>query len=146
MWGEKGKQKKETILAKDNYTYLGKEVDISGKAKFEGTVRLDGRFEGEIVTDDTLIIGEQASIKGAIRSGTVINGGRIEASITATNKVQLLKSSVLIGDVHSPLFSMEEGVYFQGRCDMGEPPESTKAEDQAQIENGKPEEQRLGVG
>ena len=46
MWGEKGKQKKEAIIGKDNYTFLGSEVDIRGKAQFEGTVRVDGRFEG----------------------------------------------------------------------------------------------------
>jgi cytoskeletal protein CcmA (bactofilin family) len=145
MWGEKGRQKKEAIFGNDNYTFLGREVDISGKAKFEGTVRVDGRFEGEIITDDTLIIGEQAVVKGSIRGGTIISGGRIEATITATNKVQLLKSAVLIGDVHSPSFSMEEGVYFRGRCDMGAVPKTTVDMNTPQIEYGRPEDQRLEV-
>ena len=78
--------------------------------------------------------------------GTIINGGRIEATITATHKVQLLKSSVLIGDVHSPSFSMEEGVYFQGQCDMGVVPETTTEMNHSQIENGKPEDRGLEVG
>ena len=47
MWGEKGKQKKETIFEDDHYTFLGKGVDFKGKAQFEGTVRVDGCFEGE---------------------------------------------------------------------------------------------------
>ena len=42
--------------------------------------------------------------------------------ITANKKIQLLKPAVLIGDVHTPTFSMEEGVYFQGECDMGAAP------------------------
>ena len=141
MWGEKGKQKKEDKFGNEKYTYLGREVDIKGRAHFEGTVRVDGRFEGEIDTDDTLIIGEQAFVKGVIRAGTIINGGRIEATLTATNKVQLLKSSVLIGDVRSPSLSMEDGVFFQGRCDMGAEPVND-----SDIGNGNPEEQRVKVG
>jgi len=146
MWGEKGKQKKEATFENENYTYLGREVDIRGKAHFEGTVRVDGRFEGEINADDTLIIGEHAIVKGVIRGGTIINGGRIEASITATHKVELLKSSVLIGDVFSPSFSMEEGVYFQGRCDMGVVPATMPEMNHSQNENGKPEDRGLEVG
>ena len=146
MWGEKGKQKKEATFGDENYTYLGREVDIKGKAHFEGTVRVDGRFEGEINADDTLIIGEHAIVKGIIRGGTIINGGRIEATITATHKVQLLKSSVLIGDVSSPSFSMEEGVYFQGRCDMGGVPETPIEVNHSQVGNEKPEDQALEVG
>lgn len=119
MWGEKGKPKKETIFEDEHYTFLGKGVDFKGRAQFEGTVRVDGRFEGEITTDDTLIIGEHAVIKGTITGGTIISGGRVEGNITATKKVQLLRPAVLIGDIHAPSFSMEEGVYFHGMCDMG---------------------------
>lgn len=123
MWGEKGKHKKETIFEDEHYTFLGKGVDFKGRAQFEGTVRVDGHFEGEITTDDTLIIGEHAVIKGTITGGTIISGGRVEGNITASKKVQLLKPAVLIGDIHAPSFSMEEGVYFHGMCDMGGAPQ-----------------------
>ena len=122
MWGEKVKQKKETIFEDDHYTFLGKGVDFKGSAQFEGTVRVDGHFEGEITTDDTLIIGEHAVIKGTIKGGTIVIGGRVEGKITATTKIQLLNPAVLVGDVHTPSFSMEEGVYFHGMCDMGAVP------------------------
>lgn len=60
MWGEKPK-KRETIFDERHYTFLGKGVDFKGTAQFEGTVRVDGRFEGEMHTDDTLIIGEHVN-------------------------------------------------------------------------------------
>ncbi|MDT7042907.1 polymer-forming cytoskeletal protein [Candidatus Nitronereus thalassa] len=120
MWGDKDeKKKKETIFEEDHYTFLGKGVDFKGKANFDGTVRVDGHFEGEITTADTLIIGEHAVIKGSIIGGVIVSGGKVEGNIVASKKVQLLKPAVLIGDVQSPSFSMEEGVLFQGVCDMG---------------------------
>ena len=122
MWGEKEKTKREAGFGQEFYTFLGKGVDFKGKAQFEGTVRVDGNFEGEITIDDTLIIGETALIKGTITGGTIVSSGRIEGIITANKKIQLLKPAVLIGDVHTPAFAMEEGVYFQGECDMGAAP------------------------
>lgn len=120
MWGDKDeKKKKDTIFEEDHYTFLGKGVDFKGTANFDGTVRIDGHFEGEISTGDTLIIGEHAVIKGSIAGAVIVSGGKVQGNITASQKVQLLKPAVLIGDVQSPSFSMEEGVVFQGVCDMG---------------------------
>jgi cytoskeletal protein CcmA (bactofilin family) len=120
MWGDKDeKKKRDTIFEEDHYSFLGKGVNFKGKANFDGTVRIDGHFEGELTTRDTLIIGEHAVIKGSIAGGVIVSGGKVEGNIVASKKVHLLKPAVLIGDVHSPSFSMEEGVLFQGVCDMG---------------------------
>ncbi len=118
MWGEKPK-KRETIFDEQHYTFLGKGVDFKGTAQFEGTVRVDGRFEGEMHTDDTLIIGEHAIIKGNVSGNVVVSGGKVQGNITAFQRVQLFNPAVVIGDIRTPNFSMEEGVSFQGMCDMG---------------------------
>ena len=136
MWGEKEKTKREAVFGQEFYTFLGKGVDFKGKAQFEGTVRVDGNFEGEITIDDTLIIGETALIKGTITGGTIVSSGRIEGVITANKKIQLLKPAVLIGDVHTPTFAMEEGVYFQGECDMGAAPNLDMDLDERILSNG----------
>ncbi len=138
MWGEKEKMKKEAGFGQEFYTFLGKGVDFKGKAQFEGTVRVDGNFEGEITIDDTLIIGKTAIIKGTINGGTIVSSGRIEGVITANKKIQLLKPAVLIGDVHTPIFGVEEGVYFQGECDMGVAPNLDLDLDERIAENGQP--------
>lgn len=103
----------------ENFTYLGKGVDFKGVITFEGTVRVDGRFEGEIHTKGTLIIGEQAVVTGVINTGTMIAQGKVSASVTATEKIQLLKPAVLIGDVRTPSLSIEEGVQYHGFSNMG---------------------------
>lgn len=118
MWGLNGK-KKNPLEEDENFTFLGRGVDFKGVISFEGTVRIDGRLEGEIRTKGMLVVGEHAVIKGSITAGTLISGGKINANVTANQKVQLLKSAVLIGDVRAPIFSMEEGAHFHGSCDMG---------------------------
>ncbi|MBI5854203.1 MAG: polymer-forming cytoskeletal protein [Nitrospirae bacterium] len=103
----------------ENFTYLGKGVDFKGVITFEGTVRVDGRFEGESHTKGTLIIGEQAVVTGVINTGTMIAQGKVSASVTATEKIQLLKPAVLVGDVRTPSLSIEEGVHYHGFSNMG---------------------------
>jgi cytoskeletal protein CcmA (bactofilin family) len=106
----------------EHFTVLGKDVRFTGVVYFEGTVRMDSRFEGEIHTKGILTVGEHAVIKGTINATTLISAGKIKGTITATEKVQLLKSAILVGDVHCPFFSMEEGAHIQGQIDMGPSP------------------------
>ncbi len=119
MWGAKTDKKGEPIFEEGTCTFLGKGIDFKGKAKFEGSVRIDGHLDGQIIAEDTLIIGEHAVIKGEIVCGTIICKGKIDGNITASQKVRLLKPAVQIGSVHTPSLFVEEGVVFQGTCDMG---------------------------
>ncbi|MBI5411532.1 MAG: polymer-forming cytoskeletal protein [Nitrospirae bacterium] len=118
MWGLNAK-KKNALADEENFTFLGRGVDFKGVVNFDGTVRIDGRLEGEIHTKGTLVVGEHAVIKGIVTTGTLITSGKIQGNITALEKVQILKPGILIGDVRSPAFSMEEGAHFHGMCDMG---------------------------
>lgn len=123
MWNsnddKKEHKKWKAIFEEGTYAFLGKGVDFKGKAKFDGSVRIDGHFDGEIVLQDTLIIGESGVLKGEITCESIICSGKIEGNVTASQKVQLLKPAMLIGDVLTPSFSVEEGVLFHGTCDMG---------------------------
>ena len=118
MWKPNGK-KSERPEDDENFTFLARGASFKGVAHFDGTVRIDGRFEGELHAKGSLVVGEQAVIKGIVTAGTLITGGKINGSITGTEKVQLLKSAVLVGDVRTPSFSMEEGAHFHGVCEMG---------------------------
>ena len=109
----------ETNGAEEGYTFLAKGVAIEGIAQLEGVVRIDGHFNGGINANDILIIGEHAVIRGSISADEIICSGNIQANLTAKKRVKLLNPAVLVGDITTPSFSMEEGVFFQGRCDMG---------------------------
>jgi cytoskeletal protein CcmA (bactofilin family) len=103
----------------ESFTVIGKDVIFKGIAHFESTVQLDSNFEGEIHAKGMLVIGEHAVIRATITAGTLVSSGKIHGNVTASTKVHLLKTAVLIGDVRTPSFSMEEGSYFKGFNDMG---------------------------
>jgi cytoskeletal protein CcmA (bactofilin family) len=118
MWAL-GDKRAQDASDSDNLTYLGKGVDFKGVVNFDGTIRIDGRLEGEVHTSGTLIIGEQAVIKGIVSAGILMTSGKINGTVTATAKIQILKPGVLIGDVRTPGISIEDGAHFHGMCDMG---------------------------
>jgi cytoskeletal protein CcmA (bactofilin family) len=103
----------------DAFTFLGKGVDFKGVLNFDGTVRVDGKLEGEVHTTGTLIVGEHAVIKGIISAGVLMISGKINGTVTATEKIQLLKPAVLLGDIRTPAIAIEDGAHFHGTCDMG---------------------------
>lgn len=111
--------KKTGFVEEENITLLAKGVLIKGEIRVDGTVRIDGRLEGEIHTKGTVVIGEDGVVQGTVSAGILINSGKVKATVTASERVQLLKTGVLIGEIHTPSFAMEDGSKFQGLSDMG---------------------------
>ncbi len=98
--------------------YLGENVVFKGDLSFDGTVRIDGKFEGHVNTNDTLIIGETGDVVAEIVAGTVICKGKVKVAIVAATKVEMHASSKVVGDVQSPSLTMELGAVLDGNCDM----------------------------
>jgi len=119
MWARKDHSEQSTEPDYQNFTLLAKDVDFKGVVNFDGTVRVDGRVEGEIHTTGTLIVGEHAIIKGVVSAGVLMNSGKINGTITAIERIQILKPGVLVGDIRTPSIAIEEGSHFHGMCDMG---------------------------
>jgi cytoskeletal protein CcmA (bactofilin family) len=120
MWDNKKRGELETDGG--NFTVLGKDVTFKGIVHFHSTVQLDSSIEGEIHAKGMLVIGENATIRGTIIAETVVSRGKIHGNVSASGKIQLLKPGVLLGDISSPSFSMEEGSFFKGSIDMGSHP------------------------
>jgi cytoskeletal protein CcmA (bactofilin family) len=118
MWALGEKHAQETADG-ENFTFLAKGVDFKGVVTFDGTIRIDGCVEGEVHTTGTLIVGEQATVKGIISVGTLMTSGKINGTVTATAKIHIQKPGVLMGDIRTPGISIEDGAHFHGMCDMG---------------------------
>ena len=111
--------KSNSFAADDNITLLAKGVVLKGEIHVEGTVRIDGRLDGDIQTKGQVIIGEDGLVQGTITAGTVISSGRIKAKVMADERVQLMRTATLIGEVLTPVLIIEEGAKLQGVMDMG---------------------------
>jgi cytoskeletal protein CcmA (bactofilin family) len=103
------------------HTLLGKGSEFDGKLSFEGQVRIDGKYTGQIHTKDVLVIGESARVNAEISAGTVIINGTVEGIIRATQVVELHPPARVKGTIETPAMSMEKGVFFEGTTKMGEP-------------------------
>ena len=98
--------------------FLGKGTEFKGVLSFEGTIRVDGKVEGEVVSKDTLIAGDGAFLHGEITVGTIISSGKIVGNINASQKVHLLAPGSVQGNIKTPKLIIEEGVTFDGKCEM----------------------------
>lgn len=97
---------------------LGKGSQFEGKLLFEGTVRIDGKFSGEIVSTDTLIIGEGAEVKANIKVGTLTCLGDYQGDATATKSIELKAPARVRGNLTTASVVIERGVFFDGTCKM----------------------------
>ena len=99
-------------------TLLGRGATFEGKLTFEGTVRIDGRFRGEVFTDDVLVIGEGAIVEAEIDVGEVIIQGTVIGNIKAKRSIEIHAPGRVKGDVHTPSLQIDKGVVFEGRSFM----------------------------
>lgn len=98
---------------------LGRGTAFEGKLQFDGRVRLDGHFKGEIRGDDVLVIGEGALIEGTIEVGTcIVTAGEVRADIRARDAIELYPPAKVVGALHAPAIFIDRGVQFEGTCTM----------------------------
>ncbi|SRR5712691_6948244 len=115
IWKKNGKP---AVKGSDLTAYIDEASEIEGKYTFSGTVMLNGKFTGEISSNDTLIIGEKGVVNATVRAGVVLVNGEVVGNILATERVELRGSARMFGDVEAPVVVVEEGVLFEGHCRM----------------------------
>ncbi len=99
-------------------TLLGRGASFEGKLTFEGTVRIDGRFKGEVFSDDVLVIGEGAHVEAEIDIGEVIIQGTVVGNVKAKRSIEIHAPGRVKGDLHTPSLQVDKGVVFEGRSFM----------------------------
>jgi cytoskeletal protein CcmA (bactofilin family) len=97
---------------------LGRGSEFEGKLTFEGTVRIDGKFTGSIVTNDVLVVGEGAKLSAEVSCGTIIVHGEVVGNIKANSLVELHAPAKVKGNVETPALMVEKGVIFEGQAKM----------------------------
>lgn len=104
----------------DVHTILGQESTFEGKLTFEGTVRIDGNFKGEIRTEGILIVGQSARVEATLSVGSVIINGEVIGDITAKNSIEIHAPAKIRGNLCTPQLMIDKGVIFEGTSKMEE--------------------------
>lgn len=99
-------------------TLLGKDSTFEGKLTFDGAVRIEGTFKGEVFSDDVLVVGEGAYVEAEIDIGEIIIQGTVVGNIRAKRAIEIRKPGRVKGDLTTPSLSIERGVVFEGRSFM----------------------------
>jgi len=105
---------------------LGPGCKVKGTIELQGTIRVDGEFDGEIKCPDTLIIGKSGVVKANVTVKNAVIGGKLLGNIQASNKIELQTGSHVEGDIQTARLVIDEGVFFEGSCKMGQAPAAPK--------------------
>jgi cytoskeletal protein CcmA (bactofilin family) len=97
---------------------LGAGSVFEGKLHFEGQVRIDGTFTGEITTTDLLIIGEGAKVSATINCGSVEIKGDINGNVNASDSIVLRATARVQADIYAPSLVIDKGAVFEGNSRM----------------------------
>jgi cytoskeletal protein CcmA (bactofilin family) len=103
-------------------TLIAREASIHGAVRSAGDLHVDGNVSGDIAVEGALFIGKSGSVKGPIEGRSVQLAGRVEGAVRGLERVDVLATGHLEGDVYSPRVTIAEGAYFQGELHMGAAP------------------------
>ena len=99
--------------------FIDQGSEFEGKLSFKDTVRIDGRFRGEISSENTLIVGESGDIEATITSNTIAISGSVVGDVFAKSKVVVHKTGSVDGNIDTPSLVVEEGARLAGQIKMG---------------------------
>lgn len=106
-------------------TILGPGTQVKGELSCKGTIRIEGKVEGTVYSDDSVVLLDSGAIKGDIHAGQVIISGEVRGNVKAVDRLEISSQGKVIGDISAPRICIHEGVVFEGLCTMkatgGEP-------------------------
>lgn len=109
-------QPRTTVPAKN---VLNSDVSVNGSLKFTDDLLIDGLVEGDISSQGTLTIGENAQVTAEIKTSSVIIHGKLHGNIYVTDRVEMKSTAEVIGDVRAASIAIEAGAVFIGRSEVG---------------------------
>jgi len=93
---------------------IGEGTRFNGEFDLNGLLRIDGDFCGTVRTEGKVLVGKNGRAECTVYAGTVVIGGIVRGNIFANEKVVILSTGIVLGNIHSPRFIVEEGVVFNG--------------------------------
>lgn len=126
MFGSSKKNSNESIRV-DIETIIGRNTQFKGVIGGGGSIRVDGNLEGEISVDGDIVVGEQGEVIAEIKACNILVSGLVRGNVSASNKLEILSTGRLYGDVRAAVLSINEGALFKGNSSM-EPENENRTE------------------
>lgn len=98
--------------------FLEQGVKVEGRIESSGTFRIDTTMKGTLVSDETLVLGENAAVEGQISGNNIVISGKFDGVIEARGKVELQAKAIVTGEIHTPCLLIQPGALFDGTCRM----------------------------
>jgi len=113
----------DTHLADDAFinSIIGEGTKFKGEFDLNGLLRIDGDFTGVIRTRGKVLVGKNGRAECTLNAGTVVVGGVLRGEIFSTDKVIILSTGLVLGNITTPRLIIEEGVIFNGSCKITAP-------------------------
>ncbi|MCP4727958.1 MAG: polymer-forming cytoskeletal protein [bacterium] len=125
MIQEKYNQRNDKVKPSDIIeTVMGAGTFIKGIIRVKNSGRIDGIVEGEVISDQDIIIGETGEILGHIRAKRAVIGGKVRGEVKAVKRVVLEHKADLEGDIITESLKVSNGAVFNGNCRMLKNPET----------------------
>lgn len=98
--------------------FIDQGVKVEGRLELAGIFRIDGIVKGTILSERTLILGENSKVEGQIEGNAVSIAGHFEGIIFAKGRVEIHDKAVVTGEIHTPCLVLQPGAVFDGTCHM----------------------------
>jgi cytoskeletal protein CcmA (bactofilin family) len=106
------------VTTRSSSGYIGPSLRVHGRLSGEGEIHVDGRFEGDVLMDGELRVGESGVVIAAIEIGELEISGHVRGHVVASEAVTVLEGGRLDGDVRAPKVAIEDGGELHGGVDM----------------------------
>ena len=115
-------------------SFIGEGTRFEGNIALSGLLRIDGDYVGTVSTEGKVLIGRNGRVEGKITAKTVVIGGAVKGDIHCSEKIVVLSSGLVLGNIRAPRMIVESGVILNGEClvagdgkNLEELPESANA-------------------
>jgi cytoskeletal protein CcmA (bactofilin family) len=99
-------------------TVFSEATSFNGILKFDTSIKIEGSFKGKILSKGYLIIGEKARVRADIKANSIVIAGEVKGNVEASERLEMLPSAKLYGNIKTKKLKMADGVVFEGSCQM----------------------------
>lgn len=110
--------KKTSESAAQMETIIGPSTSVKGSLTTNGALRIDGQFDGDITTTADIIVGEAGRITATVGAKNAVIAGSVTGDMTIADKLELLPTAKVVGDLKVGSLIIGEGAVFKGNCEM----------------------------